>query len=129
MDYKKLVNHSVDKDAIYIANCMDCSMQQETSESTFNLLCEFADKIVADLNNQCFNCAIDIQIVTDIIADLYFDYGWGYRDEESSVLVLNEETEEIETPKTLNEKDLEERNVSKRDMVVSVYLNRINDLF
>lgn len=131
-NYKSLINYNVDKDQFYIANCMRYSMQQEVSsveDNTFNLLCDFAYKIGAKVGD-CFNhCVIDYQIITDIVADLYFGYDWGYRDEDGVINVESFETGRNEVPviRTLTDKDLEEQNYLKVDMAVQIYVDSVYD--
>lgn len=129
-DYKSFVDYTKDKDIVYIANCMgETIFGYDVDKTTFNLLCDFAFEVGRDIINSFNNVVLDYQRVCDIVADLYLDFQWGYRNEDRTTKIESFETgtKIIPVPNVLNYEDLEKQNDIKVKMVSELYFNTIYD--
>lgn len=101
--YNKLKRNNLISVQTEVAICVNASLPKEVSPSTFNLLCGYTkyiwDKESFDMN---------IQVIADIVCDLYLDCGWGYRNRKKH--------------RILKRKDLKELN--NRDLIGDIYCER-----
>ncbi len=78
---------------------IDTALSEPVSDKVFDLLCAFTSIIYSDFNNGY------IQLLADIVVDLYQDCGYGYRTPEYKLTL----------------KDLRECSSSVIDMVVKIF--------
>ena len=92
-----------------ITSCVKLSADDSTSDEEFELLCSFTCS--------CFD-RIDsgyIQLIADIVCDLYQDLGYGYRDKSNDMYITK--------------KQLETRNTNAIDKVVDIFFDNVNDKY
>lgn len=131
-DYKSLVDYTKNKEIVYIANCMALALNnhiEQIETNTYNLLCDFVLEVGREVMHHLEETPTDYQILCDIVADLYFDCDWGYRNEDETINIENYETgfKTVQVVRTLDDKDIKEQNRLKVEMASELYFNTIYD--
>ena len=90
-----LYNISVDM-VIAVANSLEFdSLEYDVSDEEFDLLCKTV--------YSCWSkgCCDYIQLISDVVVDLYQDIGCGYRNEEKGLILTKKDLEEL-LPETVD---------------------------
>lgn len=75
--------NEVDRQDCQVLLAIDSALSEPVSDKTFDLLCAFTCIIYSDLDNS------NVQLLADIIVDLYQDCGYGYRTSDCKLTFKN----------------------------------------
>lgn len=75
--------NEVDRQDCHVLLAIDSALSKPVSDKVFDLLCAFTCIIYSDLDNA------NVQLLADIVVDLYQDCGYGYRTSDYN-LTLND---------------------------------------
>lgn len=94
-----------------IVMCVWASLIEVVNSSRFDLLCQAVYNCWTNAVN-----SVNLQILADIVVDLYQDCGYGYRGSEKIINVFCEEGE-VKIPCVFTDEDLENFNYKHRWLV------------
>ena len=122
-DYSSLIQYDKDHTATYIANCMRYTLDQDLKDlNEFNLLCKLVEKVGYELE-----VMVDYQWLCDIVADLYYDLDYGFRQPDKIVLLDTWDNKvRIQRPQILTKEDLENESQMYLmvDMIIAIYIDK-----
>ena len=125
MEYSKirdlLENNKVSELDCDIALSVKSALGKEITDEEFNLLCGFVYSVWDDVEKGY------TQLIADIVVDLYYDEGYGYRDEERIEKISMYGEDEIELSRTLSKEQLEECDCRVRRMVEDIFYEKYYD--